>query len=180
MIKTPLTLCITLLLFLNLGTPASADIFNPKASIEIDAPVTPTITADSSSYNENSGRYTLTGNVKIKLDNLTIIAPAAKISNDLRVWTENNTTLSRGELVFSSDALYAELLGGNAWFFGSRCSLTRPGLAIHSDAMNYNWNTNIVTFDGHVYCVQRGRNTTASHLEFDLARNEIVASINMQ
>lgn len=146
----------------------------PLAAVKIDSPARPKITADSTSYNEESGRYTLTGNVRINLGSLTIIAPAAKINNSLQVWTEMSTTLTDGELVFSGEALYAELLGSQAWFFGSGCSLTRPGLLIRSDTMSYNWATQTVVFDGHVYCSHRGKNTTASHLEFDLGRDEII------
>lgn len=135
----------------------------------------PVVAADKTAYNEDTGRYTLTGNVRITMGGRTIATSRAKISSQtLQVWTDTRTVLREGELCFTGDALYAELAGNTAWFFGTRCELKRPGLVIHADNMDYNWETRIVTFDGHVYCTQHGHNTTSSHLEFDLDKNAIV------
>ena len=132
------------------------------------------VTADHSTYNEDTARYTLRGNVKIQFGNRTILTDAAKISTQtLQLWTEGNTKLTEGELCFAGGAVYAELAGNVAWFFGPNCSLERPGLAIHSDNMAYHWDRQTAVFDGHVLCIYKGEHRAASHLEFDLSNNEI-------
>ncbi|SFT49215.1 OstA-like protein [Selenomonas sp. GACV-9] len=132
------------------------------------------VTADHSDYNESTARYTLQGNVKIQFGNRTILTDAAKISTQtLQLWTEGNTKLNEGELCFSGGAVYAELAGNVAWFFGPNCSLERPGLAIHSDNMAYHWDKQTAVFDGHVICIYKGEHRAAAHLEFDLANDEI-------
>lgn len=132
------------------------------------------VTADQSTYNPDTARYTLHGNVSIQFGSRVLLTDEAKISTQtLQVWTKNNTRLHEGELCFRGGAVYAELSGGTIWFFGPNCSLKRPGLAIHSDNMSYCWNTHIAVFDGHVLCIQKDKQKTADHLEFDLSDNEL-------
>ena len=147
----------------------------PPNSTMVTGREQPVVSADKTIYNESTGRYTLQGNVRIAIGGRTFSTDEAKISSQtLQIWTDGHTELHEGELCFTGDAIYAELAGNTAWFFGVRCGLKRPGLVIHADTMNYNWETHIVTFDGHVYCTQHGYNTTTSHLEFDLEKNIIV------
>ena len=135
----------------------------------------PVASADHSSYSEETGLYTLTGNVCIKCQAFTITADSAMVNaSTLQVWTDGHSAITEGELHFTGDALYAEITESTAWFFGTRCGCERPGLAIHSDNMRYNWQTHIVVFDGHVLWLQKGKNHTSSHLEFDLDKNDIV------
>ncbi len=106
------------------------------------------VTADHSTYNER-----------------TILTDAAKISTQtLQLWTEGNTKLTEGELCFAGGAVYAELAGNVAWFFGPNCSLERPGLAIHSDNMAYHWDRQTAVFDGHVLCIYKGEHRAARTL----------------
>lgn len=135
----------------------------------------PTVTADKITYNEDTGLYTLAGNVRVVLPDRTFCAQYAKIHPiSLLLWTDGGSEIYEGELHFTSDAMYAELAGNTTWCFGTRCGVERPGLSIHGDNMQYNWETHIVTFDGHVLWVQKGKNTTATHLEFDLNKNDVV------
>ena len=135
----------------------------------------PVVSADHSQYNEDNGLYELTGNVRIQYEGRVITAANAKINaNTLQVWADGGTVITEGELTFTGDALYAELTESTAWFFGTRCGCERPGLAIHSDNMRYNWQTHIVVFDGHVLWVQKGKSNPSSHLEFDLNKNDVV------
>ncbi|MCR5756291.1 MAG: LPS export ABC transporter periplasmic protein LptC [Selenomonas sp.] len=135
----------------------------------------PVVSADQSFYNEDNGLYELAGNVRIQCHGLLITAATAKVNaNTLQVWADGGAAITEGELRFTGDALYAELTENTAWFFGTRCGCERPGLLIHGDNMRYNWQTRIVIFDGHVLWVQKGKNHTSSHLEFDLAKNDIV------
>jgi len=135
----------------------------------------PVVSADHSNYNEDSGLYELSGNVRIKCQNLLITAASAKINaSTMQIWADGTAAITEGELHFTGDALYAELTENTTWFFGTRCGCERPGLAIHGDNMRYNWQTHIVVFDGHVLWVQNGKNHTFSHLEYDLIKNDIV------
>lgn len=135
----------------------------------------PVVSADHSNYNEDNGLYELSGNVRIRCQDRLITAATAKINaNTMQVWADGSAVITEGELRFTGDALYAELTENTAWFFGTRCGCERPGLVIHGDNMRYNWQTHIVIFDGHVLWVQKGRNHTSSHLEFDLNKNDIV------
>ena len=135
----------------------------------------PVASADHSSYNEETGLYTLTGNVCIKCQDFTITADTCRVNaNTLQVWADGHALITEGELRFTGDALYAEITENTAWFFGTRCGVERPGLVIHADNMRYNWQTHIVVFDGHVLWMQKGKNHTSSHLEFDLNKNDIV------
>lgn len=135
----------------------------------------PVVSADHSQYNEDNGLYELTGNVRIQCQGRLITAAAAKINaNTMQVWANGGAAITEGELHFTGDALYAELTESTAWFFGTRCGVERPGLAIHGDNMRYNWQTRIVVFDGHVLWVQKGKNHTTSHLEYDLNKNDVV------
>lgn len=135
----------------------------------------PAIAADIVNFNEDTGLYSLEGNVRITMPQRTFLTQSAKISpSSLLLWTDGGSEIIEGELHFTCDAIYAELAGNTAWCFGTRCGVERPGLIIHGDNMQYNWDTRLVIFDGHVLCVQKGKSTTASHLEFDLDKNDIV------
>lgn len=165
-------------MFFSLLTLCSAKDLESGHTLNADmakSKVQPVVTADHSQYNEDSGLYELSGNVRIQCQEQVITATNAKINaNTMQVWADGGTTITEGELTFTGDALYTELTESTAWFFGTRCGCERPGLAIHSDNMRYNWQTRIAVFDGHVLWVQKGKNHTSSHLEYDLDKNDIV------
>lgn len=168
---------LSIIIFLMFIVPSLGEAGTPGHTINADmakSKYQPIISADRSSYNEESGLYHLTGNVKIQCEGRIITADNAKINaHTLQVWADGRTSISEGELKFTGDALYAELSGNTVWFYGSRCGVERPGLVIHGDNMQYNWETHIVIFDGHVLCVHRGKSNTTSHLEFDLEKDDI-------
>ena len=111
----------------------------------------PAISARSVQYDEKSGRYICHGTVKITLGNRLITADEAQITSDLStIWTQGSARLIDGENIFCSEAIYARPLEGQAFFFGTRCKLKRPGLAIDSDSIEYRWQDKIGVFDGHV------------------------------
>ena len=69
----------------------------------------PVASADHSSYNEETGLYTLTGNVCIKCQDFTITADTCRVNaNTLQVWADGHALITEGELHFTGDALYAE------------------------------------------------------------------------
>ena len=171
---------ISLLLIISLMfiAPCLSEAGTPGHTINTDmakSKYQPIISADHSNYNEDSGLYNLTGNVRIQCEGRIITANNAKVNaNTLQVWADGRAAITEGELSFTGDALYAELSGNTVWFFGSRCGVERPGLVIHGDNMQYNWETHIVIFDGHVLWVHRGKSDTTSHLEYDLEKDDVV------
>ena len=65
----------------------------------------PVASADHSSYNEETGLYTLTGNVCIKCQDFTITADTCRVNaNTLQVWADGHALITEGELHFTGDA----------------------------------------------------------------------------
>lgn len=134
----------------------------------------PTVSADSSSYNEETGRYTLTGHVRIIHGERIISTDLAQVCpKTLEIWTQGSTTLTEGELLFTGDAMYADGNERAAWFFGTRVGMARPGLNIRADTMSYRWKDRLVSFDGHVLVSQNGKAHAYDHITFSLAKNRI-------
>lgn len=132
------------------------------------------ISADSSSFNEDTGRYVFTGNVSIQIGPRLIKADQAQMDKSLQIWAQGAATLTYSEYVFQGDALYVQSTESLAYFFGHRCGMKRPGLAIHSDSMTYDWSSQLVTFTGHVFYVSKdGKEHAATSLVYDIANNKI-------
>ena len=74
---------------------------------------------------------------------------------------------------FCSEAIYARPLEGQAFFFGTRCKLKRPGLAIDSDSIEYRWQDKIGVFDGHVLYIDSDGEKAFVHVEYDFNKNKI-------
>ena len=116
----------------------------------------PAISARSVQYDEKTGRYICHGSVQIHLGDRLITADEAQITSDLSaIWTQGTARLIDGENIFCSEAIYARPFEGQAYFFGTRCKLKRPGLAIDSDSIEYRWQDKIGVFDGHVLYIDR-------------------------
>lgn len=140
---------------------------------EFPGEVKPAVSADTTSFDEESGRYILSGNVRIMWKQHLITTDEAKLSARTgEIWTQGRTSLRDGEPVFYGDALYASLTGHQAWFFGQRCRMSRPGLTVASDALSYNWETKIAVFDGHVLLIQKDKQRASDHLVYDLTTNQ--------
>ena len=134
----------------------------------------PAISARSVQYDEKSGRYICHGTVKITLGNRLITADEAQITSDLStIWTQGSARLIDGENIFCSEAIYARPLEGQAFFFGTRCKLKRPGLAIDSDSIEYRWQDKIGVFDGHVLYIDSDGEKAFVHVEYDFNKNKI-------
>ncbi len=139
----------------------------------LTASVQPVISANSVRYDEQLGRYICHGNVRINLGDRLIAADEAQITSDLSaIWTQGHAKLTEGENTFSSEAIYARPLDSVAYFFGDRCKLKRPGLAIDSDSIEYNWQDKTADFDGHVLLIDSSGERVAAHLEYDFNKNK--------
>ncbi len=134
----------------------------------------PAISARSVQYDEKTGRYICHGSVQIHLGDRLITADEAQITSDLSViWTQGTARLIDGENIFCSEAIYARPFEGQAYFFGTRCKLKRPGLAIDSDSIEYRWQDKIGVFDGHVLYIDSDGEKAFVHLEYDFNKNKI-------
>lgn len=134
----------------------------------------PAISARSVQYDENTGRYICHGSVQIHLGDRLITADEAQITSDLSaIWTQGTARLIDGENIFCSEAIYARPFEGQAYFFGTRCKLKRPGLAIDSDSIEYRWQDKIGVFDGHVLYIDSDGEKAFVHLEYDFNKNKI-------
>ena len=88
---------------------------------EFPGEVKPAVSADTTSFDEESGRYILSGNVRIMWKQHLITTDEAKLSARTgEIWTQGRTSLRDGEPVFYGDAL---LVGGN----GTKFSSTKTG-----------------------------------------------------
>ena len=167
-----------ILIFLMFISPCPGEAATPGHTINTDMARSqhqPTVSADRCVYNEESGLYDLTGNVRIQYEGRLLTANNAKINaHTMQIWADGRVAITEGELKFTGDVLYAELTASTVWFYGNRCGVERPGLVIHGDNMQYNWETHIVIFDGHVLWVHRGKSDTTSHLEYDLEKDDVV------
>ena len=134
----------------------------------------PAISARSVQYDEKTGRYICHGSVQIHLGDRLITADEAQITSDLSaIWTQGTARLIDGENIFCSEAIYARPFEGQAYFFGTRCKLKRPGLAIDSDSIEYRWQDKIGVFDGHVLYIDSDGEKAFVHLEYDFNTNKI-------
>lgn len=134
----------------------------------------PAISARSVQYDEKTGRYICHGSVQIHLGDRLITADEAQITSDLSaIWTQGTARLIDGENIFCSEAIYARPFEGRAYFFGTRCKLKRPGLAIDSDSIEYRWQDKIGVFDGHVLYIDSNGEKAFVHLEYDFNKNKI-------
>ena len=134
----------------------------------------PAISARSVQYDEKTGRYICHGSVQIHLGDRLITANEAQITSDLSaIWTQGTARLIDGENIFCSEAIYARPFEGQAYFFGTRCKLKRPGLAIDSDSIEYRWQDKIGVFDGHVLYIDSDGEKAFVHLEYDFNKNKI-------
>ena len=134
----------------------------------------PATSARSVQYDEKTGRYICHGSVQIHLGDRLITADEAQITSDLSaIWTQGTARLIDGENIFCSEAIYARPFEGQAYFFGTRCKLKRPGLAIDSDSIEYRWQDKIGVFDGHVLYIDSDGEKAFVHLEYDFNKNKI-------
>lgn len=174
-------------LLIGLTTPAAAEGTQPVTKDMEVADVTevhpvssfmqgeqPAISARSVQYDEKTGRYICHGSVQIHLGDRLITADEAQITSDLSaIWTQGTARLIDGENIFCSEAIYARPFEGQAYFFGTRCKLKRPGLAIDSDSIEYRWQDKIGVFDGHVLYIDSDGEKAFVHLEYDFNKNKI-------
>lgn len=145
------------------------------ASISCATPEKPTVRADTTVFDENTGRYHLTGHVAVIADNRVTQMDDAQVSaTELEIWGQDHVQMHVGdELVFTADAVYLEGFTPTAVLFG-RVVLQRPGLIIRAESANCNWNEHLITFYGHVIAIEKGKEQVTETLIYDMEENHIL------
>lgn len=140
----------------------------------ISAPQKPTVSADTTTFDENTGRYHLTGHVTVIFDNrITQMDDAQVSATELEIWGQGNVQMHVGDdIYFTADAVCLEGFTPAAVLFG-RVALQHPGLIIRAESASCNWNEHTVTFYGHVVCIEKGKETVAETLTYDMEENRI-------
>lgn len=133
----------------------------------------PVINADRTYFDISSGQYVLNGNVHIEVGHRLITAGQARVNMaTLEVWAEGGVTVTQDDIYFAGDSVYvyakdhAQINGG--------VSLTRSGLKIMADSVDYNWRSKIATFSGGVQVEQNGNSWTANSLTYNVTSNSFL------
>lgn len=142
--------------------------------LALAAPEKPTVRADTTVFDENTGRYHLIGHVSVISGNrITQMDDAQVSATELEIWGQNHVQMHVGnELSFTADAVYLEGFTPTAVLFG-RVVLQRPGLVIRAESANCNWNEHLVTFYGHVIYIEKGKEVVAETLTYDIEENRL-------
>jgi len=134
----------------------------------------PIVTADNTYFDINTGLYHLNGNVYIKTGNRTITADQARVNpNALEVWGTGNITVKQDDIIFTGSSVYvygskklAKIDGG--------VNLSRNGLAISADRVEFSWGSKIAIFTGIVRVTQGNTNWTADSASYDIKQNRFL------
>ena len=142
--------------------------------LALAAPEKPTVRADTTVFDENTGRYHLIGHVSVICGNrITQMDDAQVSATELEIWGQDHVQMHVGdELSFTADAVYLEGFTPTAVLFG-RVVLQRPGLVIRAESANCNWNEHLVTFYGHVIYIEKGKEVVAETLTYDIEENRL-------
>lgn len=142
--------------------------------LALAAPEKPTVRADTTVFDENTGRYHLIGHVSVISGNrITQMDDAQVSATELEIWGQNHVQMHVGdELSFTADAVYLEGFTPTAVLFG-RVVLQRPGFVIRAESANCNWNEHLVTFYGHVIYIEKGKEVVAETLTYDIEENRL-------
>ena len=129
----------------------------------------PVVTAEETTYDADTGRYHLSGNVTVTNgDRVTRMDDAQVSATNFEIWGEGSVTLDKGgEAFFTADAVYLEGFAPSATLFG-RVKLERPGLVIRAESATCDWKSSTATFHGHVICIENGKEKVAGTLVYDM------------
>ena len=131
----------------------------------------PSVTANDSYFDPDSGQYVLTGNVIITIGSRTITADSARFSPiTMEVWGDNGVSFKQDGITFKGGSVYVKGPARTAYIKGGS-HFSRDGLTITSNTASFNWKTKLATFDGNVTITQNGKTWTTSHQEYDVRAN---------
>ena len=140
------------------------------------APEKPSVSADESTYSEETGRYHMTGNVVVTTKDRTTRMDEAEVSaTELEIWGDGNVRLTqeKDDLTCTADAVYLEGFGPSATLFG-RVVMQRPGLIVRAESAVCDWQNGLITFRGAVIAIEKGKERIAETLVYDISQGELL------
>lgn len=134
----------------------------------------PSISADDTYFDFNTGLYILTGNVRVEQRERVITADQAKVNlAGFEVWGSGNVSLSQDDIYFSGNSVYvfgkqhlAQIEGG--------VNFMRSGIQISANRVDFNWRSKIATFYGNVKVVQDGNSWSADKVTYNVRTNSLL------
>ncbi|WP_371370668.1 LptA/OstA family protein [Sporomusa aerivorans] len=137
----------------------------------ISAAAKPTITADRTYFDINTGLYVLNGNVYIQVGNRVITAGQAKVNPaTLEVWAAGGITVTQDDIYFTGNSVYVYGTKDRATIDGG-VNLSRDGLSITADNAEFNWHSKIADFKGNVQVTQNGNSWSADSASYNVKTN---------
>ena len=150
----------------------------------------PEISYDKMNFNFLKGYYTLSGNVRVAMDNhgykMILTADEAQVSLLQKKCTATGkVTLNHEDIAFSCDKAFAEWESNSANIVGKINFKSKDIITITADSAQYNWNERIADFYGNVK-VTLGKNFTVdknlkpgkniyAHVRYNVDENKILA-----
>ncbi|WP_462332735.1 LptA/OstA family protein [Schwartzia sp. (in: firmicutes)] len=134
----------------------------------------PDISADKTKFDPLTMTYELTGHVRVATSDRVITADHAKgTMTTMEVWADGNITLMQDDIVFKGSKLYVNGNAHNADITGGT-TYERSTLLIKSDNANFNWDTKLADFSGHVKRTMDGESETFNHLVYNVMTGEFL------
>ncbi len=140
----------------------------------ISAAAKPSVTADRTYFDINTGLYVLNGNVNIVVGNRVITAGQAKVNPaTLEVWATGGITVTQEDIYFTGNSVYVYGTKDKATIDGG-VKFSRDGLAIAADNAEFNWRSKIAVFTGNVRVNQNGNNWSADSASYNVNSNSFL------
>lgn len=150
----------------------------------------PEISYDKMNFNFMKGYYTLTGHVRVAMDNhgykMILTADEAQVSLlQKKCIATGKVTLNHEDITFSCDKAFAQWETNSADIVGKINFQNKDNITITADTAQYNWDERIADFYGNVK-VTLGKNfkaeknlkpdkNTYAHVRYNIEENKILA-----
>ncbi|QDR82633.1 LptA/OstA family protein [Sporomusa termitida] len=133
----------------------------------------PTVTADTTYYDTDTGLYLLKGNVRIEAGSRMITAGQARVSlSSLEVWGSDGITLTQDNIHLTAGSVYAYGTQNKA-VLGGGVTLSQSHITITADTADFNWRTKIGTFTGNVQVTQGSNTWSAASVTYNLRNGRL-------
>lgn len=140
----------------------------------ISAAAKPSITADRTYFDINTGLYVLNGNVNIVVGSRVITAGQAKVNPaTLEVWATGGISVTQEDIYFTGNSVYVYGTKDKATIDGG-VNFSRDGLSITADNAEFNWRNKIAVFNGNVRVNQNGTNWSADSASYNVSSNNFL------
>lgn len=134
----------------------------------------PTITADRTYFDVNSGLYILKGNVYIEVKNRVITAGEARVNlATLEVWGSGGISVKQDDIYFTGSNVYVYGTKNRAKIDGG-VQFSRTDLSITADSVDFSWDNRIALFNGNVNVTQGNNEWTADSVSYNVDSNKFL------